>query len=246
MKYINLSLFLLLITLVGCSQASNLPTEPAGDLDLEIDQVQETGPVQADSSLVIKISELEDTILFLEKKINLLEEKLDFYSNRTENILDIISDNNRMINELQGTKNKSITPVQAKPTPQAPKEQTPQAVYDQARNYYVKNDFTPAKEKFTEFINKFPNHELVINCRYWLAEIDYDQENYAEAIKKFQVISANSVNPEKAVDSLFKIALINKIIGNYDLALTQARAINTNYPNYIRINKVKALIKDLK
>lgn len=245
MKFINLSLLLVLIIL-GCSQNPSVLSEEVGEDEEEVTQLQIDTIIKQDSILANKLSELEDTILFLESKINLLEEKLEFYSERNENILDIISGNGRVKNEVQERGSQSKPLGQVAQSPQVPKQQPPQAIYDQARSYYVKNDLAKAKRKFTEFINQYPQHDLIINCHYWLAEIDYDQGKYAEAIKKFQAISASSGNQEKAIDSLYKIAFINKLIGNYDLALTQAEAIKTNHPDYIRIHKVKALIKDLK
>jgi TolA-binding protein len=244
MKYL-ISLITLLILLVGCSHNHEALSENISSVDAKVVSLQDS--ISALNQTINNISEerivpLEKDIIYLENKIDLLEETLSFYTDRFESIYDMINYNNQGKGLTPITKvSNSSSPITTKVTG----NKQPQELYNQAREYYAKRQLTKAKAGFTEMINKYPNHELVINCKYWLAEIDYDQEKYSEAIEKFQQISLNSVNPEKALDSLFKIAFINKKLGNYDLALSQAKAIKGNSPNYIRINKINAFIKGL-
>lgn len=235
-KYIYLFCSLLFIS--ACSH-NKQDDQQITRLNAMIDSLT-TSLAQQDSLFQKKYSELEANSIFLENKLDLMDQQISFYSDRIDTILDIISNNTRNINALQGIK----TPPVSSPSPQV-KSKGPQDLYAQARKLYLANQLNNAKDLFNDFIIAYPSHELAINSKYWLAEIDYDQEKYQAAIDKFTLISQDKTNPEKAIDSLFKIALINKILGNYDLSLRQAQAILHKNPNYIRINKVKSLIKDL-
>lgn len=238
MKYIII-LITFIFLLVGCSHNHQTLSEKVNSVDARVLSLQ-------DSLLALnhiseeRIGELEKEVIYLENKIDLLDENLAFYSDRFESIYDIIN-----LNKI----NSGIkTPASS--TPASKKEEakvngTPQQLYDQARSDYVKKNLSKAQRGFTDLINKYPNHELVINSKYWLAEIDYDQVKYSDAISKFELVIGNSINPEKGIDSQYKIALINKHLGNYDIALSQARNIEKTHPNYIRINKIKAFIKEL-
>lgn len=242
MKY-SILLFLTLFLLSACSQNSDIPAKDLNEPEITFIPLPDSSSVTKaviDSSLVARIDELEENLLFLENKSELLQEQLDFYTDRFENIINAITANNRRINKLEGIKNKQKTDNSHSDT-----NPSPQELYAQARSHYVNNQLTQASSKFTEFLRKYPDHELIINCKYWLAEIDYDQENFPQAILKFQEISNTKANPEKRIDSLFKIAVINKRLGNFDLALQQANEIESKYPNYIRNAQVKAFIKDL-
>lgn len=226
-----------ILLIFGCSQQSKLIAQK-NDL--------ESGVITLEDSIAVLLPErlegLEKDVQYLEGKIELLEEQISFYTDRFENVIDVITINSSEIDGLLGRKsNKKST----KSSKQINLINTPDLLYLEGRNFYIKREFVQAKEIFNEFIKKYPNHELSINCYYWLAEIDYDQEKYADAIKKFQAIPVISVNPEKGIDSLFKIAIINKRQGKYDLALSQAKDIRDDYADYIRIDKVKAFIKEL-
>lgn len=241
MKYL-ISLIILLSTLVGCSHNHDALADNLRSVDAKVVVLQDS--ILALNQTINNISEerivsLEKNIIYLEDKLDLLEETLSFYTDRFESIYDIITYNNQ--ESVLTLKTKIPAPTKTKVISNKPAQE----LYNQAREYYANKQLTKAKAGFTEIINKYPNDELVINCTYWLAEIDYDQEKYSEAISKFQQISQNSINPEKGIDSLFKIAFINKKLGKYDLALSQAKAIQEKHPNYIRINKINAFIKSL-
>lgn len=238
-------LFFLIILLLACSQNKEMLAQKNSDLQAQSIALQDSlsNLKQAiDKISAGKFEELEKSVIYLEEKTNQLEEQLDFYTNRFENIIDIITANSRKIDGITDGRKKDFS---AEPTKSTEINIKPDILYAQARNYYLKRDLRQAQIKFNEFLQKYPKHELVINCSYWLAEIDYDEGRYAESISKFQEISSNSLNPEKSIDSLFKIAIINKKLGNYDLALSQAKEISDKFSDYIRINKVKAFIKDL-
>ncbi len=222
---------------IGCSHNNDIIKQRFADLEMKLTTLQDSVMVLNQTIEIIsseRIEVLEKDVSYLQDKIDLLDEQLSFYNDRVENIIDLMTSNSRKSTSTEvGKSNNTSVSVPA------------ETLYAQARNYYIKRDLLEAKKKFNEFINSYPSHELKVNCLYWLAEIDFDEGKYNEAIDKFREVSRNSINSEKSLDSLFKIAIINKMLGKYDLALAQAKTINKNYSDYIRIDKVKAFIKDL-
>lgn len=239
MKKISFYIILTLL-LTACSLSkSNLK-------DLEISQsklIETTSNLtSADSLLNKKVADLENQIIYLENKIDLQDEQISFYTERLETMLDIISNNSKNINALQGKKSQKSLSTLPKETIQV----KPEYLYKQARSHYIQKKLAKAKIEFNEFQQLYPQHELALNSAYWLAEIEFDLGNYYLALEKFQVISNNEQNLEKALDSKLKIAIINKMLGNYKQAIEEATIILQNYPEYIRINKVKAFLEELK
>lgn len=242
----HLILFSLIILSLGCSHNKLSSPKSGVEVDFESVAIQDSTIKYAhfaDKDNEDKINELQKSMLYLEEKTEQLEEQLAFYTNRFESLIDIISANSKNISSIMEWQDTASSSIQEK---QSLTMMAPDILYAHARDYYIKRNYSKAQSKFKEFINRYPNHELVINCRYWLAEIDYDEGRFTEAISKFQEISINYAGSEKGIDSLFKIALINKRLSNYDLALSQAKSINDNFSDYIRIDKVKAFIKEFK
>lgn len=237
MKYYILSICLILTT-IACS--NNQKTAKHFELLQATSDSLVYNLACQDSLNRQKLEQFQADILFLENKIDLLEEQISFYSDRLETMLDIISNNTRNINSLQGIEsfhNKIPSKQNIQPSSLE--------LYQQARKLYNNNQLEQAKSKFNDFLVAFPEDDLTINCKYWLAEIDYDQQKYTQALEKFKFLSQTKIDHEKVYDSLFKIAVINKNLGNYELALNQAEKLASKYPQYIRIDKVKSFIKDL-
>ncbi len=237
MKY-SIVIFCLIFLIIACSH-NNQDVQIIKNLEYKLDSLSADNAYQ-DSINVIKIEELEANILFLEDKIELMDQQISFYSDRIDTMLDVISNNSKNINLLQGIKSQTEV-IQKKES-----KTSPQELYNQARKLYETRKLVFARSKFLEFLQTFPNHELEYNAHYWLGEIAYDEENWPQALKQFQLVSRYSANLEKALDSRFKIAIINRRMGHYDIALTQAQELIKTYPDYIRIDKVKSFAKELK
>lgn len=98
-------------------------------------------------------------------------------------------------------------------------------------------DHAAAERLLEDFIASYPEHPLVENAAYWLAEIHYDRRDYARAAVMF---AGNYIrygkNGNKSLDNLVKLAMSLRLTGQAEKACLVFAAIEriyTNLPTHI-------------
>ncbi len=202
---------------------------------------------------------LQNSYLVLDERISNLEDMVIFHGDRIESMFDMVTESTIKVEELENIALKGNTkgnqseakvnkPSQAqKKIDNLNKKKIPaDTQYSQARVLYVNNNYSAARDKFSQIIKYYPNNELVPNCYYWIAEIDYDLKDYQSSYDNFEHIVDNWPDTEKASDSMLKMAIIHRTQGDHDSALDLAMKLKRLYPNYVRIDRVNRMIEELK
>lgn len=201
---------------------------------------------------------LESKIAQLEDRQRVLEER----NLKTESRVDTLSENIANIRlEIERLKMGRVSPPQATPTKlpepkkednptqkEQPKAQIPQDVkpatqaqeeyqkdYDEAFRLYNLKQLNQAKDKFIEFIKKYPKTPLTDNAYLWLGVIyrDLGETNKAEAVwltlvercQKKEMVDCN-----KAPSALLQLARLYEQRGDEKKAKEFYEAILKDYP----------------
>lgn len=105
-----------------------------------------------------------------------------------------------------------------------PATNDPAAVYEAAFSLVKDGSYDQAEIGLLDFINRFPDHTLTPNARYWLGETYYVRKDYDKASRVFAEAYQKAPKGPKAPDNLLKLGL--SLAGGGDtksacIALTQ-------------------------
>jgi tol-pal system protein YbgF len=106
----------------------------------------------------------------------------------------------------------------------------PRDDYDTAYSMMVAGDYGGAEAGFKRFLATHPNDPLAANAQFWLGESLYARKQYREAADAFLKSYTDYPDSTKVTDSLLKLGLSLKGIGQKDAACATFSELLTKYP----------------
>lgn len=107
-----------------------------------------------------------------------------------------------------------------------------QSAYQAAVNLILKEkDYAKAVPAFQAFLTQYPNSTLTDNAHYWLGQLLYNQQKFDDAKKQFEQVATKFATSPKRADSLLKLGLIEKSVGNLSAATNLFQQVVDEYPN---------------
>ncbi len=91
-------------------------------------------------------------------------------------------------------------------------------------------NFSAAREKFTTFVEKYPEHELAVNAMYWIGETLYGNKKYENAILQFQDVIQMYPHHPKIPAALLKQGLAFYELGDTRNAKIILQKVQDKYP----------------
>lgn len=107
----------------------------------------------------------------------------------------------------------------------------PRTDYDQAYSLAVNGDYAGAERGFRTFIENYPDSDLAANAQYWLGESLLAQQNYREAADAFLKTYTDHPRSSKSPDSLLKLGVSLRGLGEADAACATFSELLNKYPN---------------
>jgi tol-pal system protein YbgF len=107
-------------------------------------------------------------------------------------------------------------------------------------------DVATARDQFTKFLEQNPKHELAANAHYWIGETHYTEKNYESAILAYQEVIKNFPGKEKVVAAMYKQALAFNAIKDTKSAKFVLKKLIEGFPKSEEAKKAKALLKEIK
>jgi tol-pal system protein YbgF len=130
-----------------------------------------------------------------------------------------------------------VPPPGAKPTPQTANsspEPLPtggvQVVYDHALGALRAGDYSEAERGFKGLVSRDPKAELAANAQYWLGETYYVRKMYSDAAAAFLKAYQDYPKGPKRPDSLLKLGMSLKGLGQKTAACDSFSELLTKYP----------------
>lgn len=105
----------------------------------------------------------------------------------------------------------------------------PSAVYEAAFALVKDGSYGQAEAGLKDFINRFPDHTLTPNARYWLGETYYVRKDYPQAARVFAEAYQQAPKGPKGPDNLLKLGLSLAGMGNKKDACIALNQLQTEY-----------------
>ncbi|WP_208985164.1 MULTISPECIES: tol-pal system protein YbgF [unclassified Stappia] len=107
---------------------------------------------------------------------------------------------------------------------------SPRGDYDGAYSMIMAGDYAGAEAGFKRFLQDHPNDPLAANAQFWLGESLYARKQYRDAADAFLKSYTDYPDSSKVTDSLLKLGLSLKGIGQKDAACATFSELLTKYP----------------
>src|SRR5207253_4899620 len=106
----------------------------------------------------------------------------------------------------------------------------PDVLYNNALRDYngAKNDL--ASQEFTDYIKFYPNTDLAGNSYFYLAEIQFRQGNYQQAIQNYDLVLQNFPSGNKAAAAQLKKGFALIELGQKNAGIQELRHVVQRYP----------------
>lgn len=107
----------------------------------------------------------------------------------------------------------------------------PNSDYDAAYSMAVNGDYPGAERGFRTFLETYPDSGLVANAQYWLGESLLAQQDYRGAADAFLKTYTDYPGNDKSPDSLLKLGVSLRGLGESDAACATFSELLNKFPN---------------
>jgi len=121
-------------------------------------------------------------------------------------------------------------PVSTQPLDGVAGTNGPDALYETSYNNLLKRRFGVAESGFKKFLKQYSKHKLAGNAQYWLGESYYARGHYKRAAKAFLTGYRGYSKSPKAPDSMLKLGMSLRQLGQAKHACETFAQIKTRYP----------------
>lgn len=103
--------------------------------------------------------------------------------------------------------------------------------YDLAYGLVQQRQYDQAEMAFRQFIQTYPRDKMVPNATYWLGETYYRRSRYPDAVEQYLKVYKTWGQSRIAADSLFKLALALRGMGQPDQSCATLAEVVRKYPD---------------
>lgn len=148
-------------------------------------------------------------------------------------------------------KKKTETKKIEKPAPKKKSTKTTtedlgQKLYETGISQFNAKKFKEAYNTFTEYIEKYPKGEMLVNARFWRGDCLYSQKEYELAILEYQNVIADFSSHRKAPAALLKQGLAFEKLKEPDTAKIVYNKLLEEYPKSEQAKTAKKQMEALK
>lgn len=131
---------------------------------------------------------------------------------------------------------------QQQPQAQAP---PPDVLYNNALSDYNGAKYNLAMQEFGDYIKYYGNTDLAGNAQYYIADIEYRQGNYQQAVQDYDKVLEQYPSGNKASAAQLKkaYALIN--IDQRDAGIRELRSLIARYPKSLEAQQARERLRSL-
>jgi tol-pal system protein YbgF len=201
--------FILLISADSFSEehSSELLLQKIESLQKEVESLRNL--VEENAYLIERYQELQQQrYLDLDKRLH------DILSSELSNI----DNENLEIFSVEGESNQSTLSMEID-------------VYRNALELFDSSRYAQALQKFRELIVSFPEGKYIADAYFWSGELYLAQKQNEDARENYLVVVRKYINHNRAPDSLYKLGLIEKLLGNTEDEKEYFLKLIKEYPN---------------
>lgn len=119
--------------------------------------------------------------------------------------------------------------------------------YQDALDAWRADDYPACIERFTGFLQAWPNSGYADDAAYWLADCTYKQPDYRRAVVRFNAVVSVYPNSPKAPDALYRQGESLLKLGPkfHDAARTVFKKVRKDYPDSERASEAEQQLERL-
>ena len=137
--------------------------------------------------------------------------------------------------------NLTATPA-APPQPQAPPADV---LYNNGLRDYNANKLDLATQEFGDYLKYYPTTDLAGNAQFYLAEMEYKQQNYAAAVKDYDLVLEQYPGGNKTPAAQLKKGMALAQLGQHDAAVRELNSVIQRYPKSIEATTAREQLRRL-
>src|SRR3954451_17514558 len=146
--------------------------------------------------------------------------------------------------------NLQAAPQQGQPGPtpqQQPQAQAPppDVLYNNALSDYNGAKYNLASQEFSDYIKYYSNTDLAGNAQYYIADIEYRQGNYQQAVQDYDKVLEQFPSGNKASASQLKKAYALLNLNQRDAGVRELRALVARYPRSLEAQQARDRLHSL-
>jgi tol-pal system protein YbgF len=133
----------------------------------------------------------------------------------------------KQLEDMQAAQQNLSTQSQAQPAAQAP---PPDVLYSNALRDYNSGKNDLASQEFGDYVKSYSSTDLAGNAHFYLAEIEFRQANYPQAIKDYDEVIQNFPTGTKAPAAQLKRAYSLIELGQKNDGIAELRRVIQRFP----------------
>jgi tol-pal system protein YbgF len=145
--------------------------------------------------------------------------------------------------------------LQAAPQPGQPGATTPQqpqaaapppdVLYNNAISDYNGAKYNLAAQEFADYLKYYGNTDLAGNAQYYIADIEYKQGNYQQAVQDYDKVIEQYPSGNKAAAAQLKKGYAYINLDQRDAGIRELRALIARYPRSLEAQQAKDRLRSL-
>ena len=135
----------------------------------------------------------------------------------------------KQLEDMQAAQ-QNVAAQQSQQTQQQAQAPPPDVLYNNALRDYnaAKNDL--AAQEFSDYVKYYPNTDLAGNAYFYLADLEFRQGNYQQAVKDYDQVLQNFPTGNKAPAAQLKKGFALLELGQKDSGIAELRRLIQRYP----------------
>ena len=134
------------------------------------------------------------------------------------------------------------TPPQQPPQAAAP---PPDVLYNNAVSDYNGAKYNLASQEFADYIKYYGNTDLAGNAQYYIADIEYKQGNYQQAVQDYDKVIEQYPSGNKAAAAQLKKGYAYINLDQRDAGVRELRALIARYPRSLEAQQARERLRSL-
>jgi tol-pal system protein YbgF len=129
--------------------------------------------------------------------------------------------------------------------PQGPQAPPPDVLYNNALSDYNSAKYNLASQEFGDYIKYYGNTDLAGNAQYYLADIEYRQGNYQQAVTDYDKVIEEYPSGNKAASAQLKKAYALLNLNQRDAGVRELRSLVARYPKSLEAQQARDRLRSL-
>lgn len=133
-----------------------------------------------------------------------------------------------------------------KPVLEVPKKDISLALFDAGVNSYNARDYSAAERSFKDFLKNYPDHTQTAEAQYYLAECDFQRNQFAQAALAYDTVIKKYPKSSSAPGAYLKQAICFSKMDQKAAARSRMQEIISKFPNSPEAARAKSFLKSNK